>query len=79
MSEAVAVPNFMKMTLIVSEESLARDRHTHTHTHTHRLAVTHLKLKSKDKTPHKNTTLTSKQNIVQNNQYPRFTETLGLR
>ena len=37
-SEAVTVPTLM-MTLIVSEESLARDRQTHTraraHTHTH--------------------------------------------
>ena len=29
MSEAVNVPNLMMMTLIVFEESLARDRHTH--------------------------------------------------
>ena len=34
MSEAVAVPNLMMMTLIVSEESLARDRHTDTQTAT---------------------------------------------
>ena len=30
MSEAVTVPTLMMMTLIVSEESLVRDRHTHT-------------------------------------------------
>ena len=40
MSEAVAVPNLMMMTLIVSEESLARDRHTHTHTHRDSVLVT---------------------------------------
>ena len=42
MSDAVTMPNLM-MTIIVSEESLARDRqtdarthvHTHTRTHTH--------------------------------------------
>ena len=38
-SEAVTVPSMMTMALIVSEESLARDRHTDrqtdTHTHTH--------------------------------------------
>ena len=41
-SEAVTVPSMMMMALLVSEESLARDRHTdrqtdteiHTHTHT---------------------------------------------
>ena len=33
MSEAATV----MMTLIVSEESLVRDRHTYTHIHTHRL------------------------------------------
>ena len=32
MSEAVAVPNLMMITLIVSEESLLRDRHTDTET-----------------------------------------------
>ena len=32
MSETVTVPSLMRMTLIVSEESLARDRRTHTHT-----------------------------------------------
>ena len=32
MSDAVTVPNLMKMTLIVSEESLA---HTHAHARTH--------------------------------------------
>ena len=32
MSEAVTVPSLMLMTLIVSEESLARDRHIQTHT-----------------------------------------------
>ena len=30
MFEAVTVPNLMMMTLIVYEESLARDRHTET-------------------------------------------------
>ena len=35
MSEAVTVPSLMMMTLIVSEESFARDTHTYTHTHTH--------------------------------------------
>ena len=49
MPEAITVPSLMIMTLILSEESLARDRrtythtnrrararaHTHTHTHTH--------------------------------------------
>ena len=38
MCEAVTVPNLMMMTLIVSEESLARperERETHTHTLTH--------------------------------------------
>ena len=32
MSEAVIVPNLTMMTLVVSEESLARDRHTDTAT-----------------------------------------------
>ena len=32
MSETVTVPSLMMMTLIVSEESLARDTDTHTHT-----------------------------------------------
>ena len=41
MSEAVTMPNVMMMTLIVSEESLARDIHTHTHTHTDTHAHTH--------------------------------------
>ena len=42
MSEAVSMPSLMMMTLIVSEELLARDARTHaacayarTHTHTH--------------------------------------------
>ena len=34
MSEAVTVSNVMMVTLISSEESLARDRHTHIHTKT---------------------------------------------
>ena len=34
MSEAVTVPSLMMMTSIVSEESLASDRHTDRHTHT---------------------------------------------
>ena len=38
MSEAVTLPNLMMMTLIVSEESLARDRHTHTHTDSDQLS-----------------------------------------
>ena len=33
MSEADIVPSLMMMTLIVSEESLARDKHTHRYTH----------------------------------------------
>ena len=33
-SEVVILPNLMMMTLILSEESLARNRHTHTQTHT---------------------------------------------
>ena len=33
MSDAVTVPSLTIMTLIVSEESLARDRHTHRQTH----------------------------------------------
>ena len=33
-SEAVIVQSLMIMTLIVSEESLARNTDTHTHTHT---------------------------------------------
>ena len=33
MSEAVTIPNLTMMTVIVSEESLARDRHPDTHTH----------------------------------------------
>ena len=33
MSEKVTVPSLMMMTLIVSEESLARDTHTHARTH----------------------------------------------
>ena len=49
MSEAVIVPSLLMMISIVSEESLARDRHRHRHkhrqtqtytdrqTHTHRL------------------------------------------
>ena len=41
MSEAVTVPNEMKMTLIISDESLARDTRTHIHTHTHTLTNTH--------------------------------------
>ena len=49
MSEAVTVANLMIMTLIVSEDSLARDRltdtrthaHRHTHTHTHTRTHTH--------------------------------------
>ena len=47
MSEAVTLPSLMMMTLIVSEELLARDRHTDRqtdrqtdrHTHTHTLGV----------------------------------------
>ena len=37
MSEAVTEPTLMTMTLIVSEELYARDRHAHrqTHKHTH--------------------------------------------
>ena len=31
MSEAVTVPSLMMMTSLVSEESLASDRHTHRH------------------------------------------------
>ena len=31
-TEAVTVPSLMMITLVVSEESLARDTHTHTHT-----------------------------------------------
>ena len=48
MSEAVTVPTLMKMTLIVSEESLVTnrqtDKHTHTHTHTRSIGVVYLKL-----------------------------------
>ena len=34
MSEAITVPSLMLMTVVVSEESLAGDRHTHTLTQT---------------------------------------------
>ena len=34
-SEAVTVPSMIMMTLILSEESLAREIHTDTDTHTH--------------------------------------------
>ena len=34
MSEAVTIPKVMMITLILSEESLKRDRHTHTMTYT---------------------------------------------
>ena len=54
MSEAVTVPGWMMMTLIVSEESLARDTRsrthartdTHTHTHTHKMSLPTLQTKS---------------------------------
>ena len=35
MSQAITVPSLIIMTLIVSEESLARDRHTDRQTHIH--------------------------------------------
>ena len=42
------MPSLMMMTLIVSEESLPRDRHSHTHaytrTHTHKLGVVYREL-----------------------------------
>ena len=41
MSEAVTVPSLMTMTSIVSEESLARDRHRHRHRHRHTHTRTH--------------------------------------
>ena len=55
MSEAVTAPNLMKkMALIVSQEALAKDRHTQTHiqTHTHRDSrpVVYLKLFQSRKT-----------------------------
>ena len=43
MSQAVIVSSLMIMTLMVSKESLARDRHAHTDTHTHRLGSSTLK------------------------------------
>ena len=47
MSEAVTVPRLMMMTLIVSKESLARDRQTQTHTQTWAVYIkkpTHIQL-----------------------------------
>ena len=43
-SEAVTMPSLMMMTSILSEESVARNRHTHTHRDTYRLGVLYLKL-----------------------------------
>ena len=42
MSETVTVANLMIMTLIVSEEALARDRHTDRHAHRQRLGLGYL-------------------------------------
>ena len=41
MPQAVSMPSLMMMTLIVSEESLARDRYTHSNTHAHTHTHTH--------------------------------------
>ena len=44
MSEAVTIPSLMMVALMVSEESLARDRQTDRHTQTHTRGLVKIKM-----------------------------------